>query len=201
MNGLLGSTLAIISHYGLLGIFTSMAIENMAVPFPTEGAFLISQHLITAHLYSFWFMFWLIVAGQLFGSMLSYWIGRALRELAEKYLARNKGFKETEGKLTRWYETYGSIAVFATRLIGYVRPWSSLVAGLADFPFWPFVLWTFLGTLIFVYPTMHITGLLVLVWQRYPDTHILISLGAFVLFFGVMIYKIIHTARKRRKAS
>jgi membrane protein DedA with SNARE-associated domain len=102
--------------------------------------------------------------------------------------------------MRRWYGRYGSVTVLATRLIGYVRPWSSLVAGAAEFPFGPFLLWTVVGTMLFVYPTMKLTAVIFLLWRRSPILHLLISLAFLVSFGALVIYGIIRRRMTRSTA-
>lgn len=184
------SSINLISHYGLWGIFGSMVIENCGVPFPTEGAFLVAQNLIHLGNYSFWFMYWFIVTAHVVGAVIAYWAGYFLDSVLTYWLARSKGFHETKSKINGWYKKYGSVTVLATRLIGYVRPWSSLVAGLAEYPFWPFLLWSTIGSMLFVYPTMKVTGLILIVWERYPSLHVIITVAMLLTFFAMILYAV-----------
>lgn len=201
MSGIFGSVIALITKYGLFGIGLSMVIENIGIPFPTEGAFLVGQHLIGQGKYSFWVMYWFLVLTQVLGAVIAYWIGKGLGDLLLKKSKPDSKLHKSEEKVMQWYEKYGSATVFATRIIGYVRPWSSIVAGMAQFPFLSFLWWTFLGTMLFVYPTMKATGLLVRLWQNYPGLHIIISLAMLGLFLGAVLYglgrKIVHHRRSR----
>lgn len=200
MHHLTNTAITLLAHYGLAGIFLSMVIENIGIPLPTEGAFLVGQNLISLHHYSFWQLYWFIVVAQVIGAVIAYAIGQMLTVQLERWFGHRAGFHRTKVKVVGWYQRYGSVTVLATRLIGYVRPWSSLVAGFADFDFWPFLFWTIIGTMLLVYPTMRVTGLLLLVWQRFPGLHLLISLGLFGTFFALFIYAGIQKIRRRKKA-
>lgn len=197
---MLAQTVLLIQHYGLLGIFISHVIENVAVPFPTEGAFLVSLELIKNGQYSFWSMYWFIVVAQVSGAVIGYGLGRFLEEQLVRWLSRSKKFVEAKDKIHGWYDKYGSITVLATRLIGYVRPWSSLIAGFAEFPIWSFLLWTIIGTMIFVYPTLKITAILALIWTRYPGLQPVIAIAMLLSFFGWVLVAVYHRVRRRRAA-
>lgn len=177
----------IIDHYGLAGIFGSMLIENLGIPLPTEGGFLVAQRYISTGAYSFWFMYFFIVLAHMIGALVAYWIGYQSREVTDHKFTRGEKFKEAQSKLGQWYDNYGSVIVLAARLIGYVRPWSSLVAGYAEFPLGPFILWTLIGNLLFVYPTMKATALLIVLWNRFPAAHVLISVVMLLSFCGFLI--------------
>ncbi|HSX41860.1 MAG TPA: VTT domain-containing protein [Candidatus Saccharimonadales bacterium] len=188
----------LIARFGLPSIFISHVIENIGIPFPTEGAFLVSQRLIETGRYSFWFMYAFMVLAQVTGAVLAYFLGREIDGWLSARLKNHEGYQKAHAAMHRWYEKFGSVTVLATRLIGYVRPWSSLVAGAAEFPFWPFLLWTVVGSALFVYPTMKLTSVVFLLWRRSPLLHLLISL-AFLLSFGaLLIYGVV---RRRMKKS
>lgn len=195
---MLALSISLIKHYGLFGIYVSHVIENVAIPFPTEGAFLVSLELIKSGQYSFWQMYWFIVFGQLSGAIIGYILGRLLEDRLVKWLSRSKKFVEAKDKVHGWYDKYGSITVLATRLVGYVRPWSSLIAGFAEFPIWSFLLWTLVGTMIFVYPTLKITAILALIWTRYPALQPFIAIAMLLSFFGALIVAVYHKVRQRR---
>ncbi|MCR4277745.1 MAG: DedA family protein [Candidatus Berkelbacteria bacterium] len=198
---MLESLISLVGHYGLLGIFVSMLIENIGIPLPTEGAFLVASHLITQGRYSFWPMYWFIVASHMIGAIVAYGIGRWFKRGLAHRFAKSKKFCEAEKAVRLWYDKYGSITVLATRLIGYVRPWSSLIAGVAEFPFWPFLFWSLIGTLIFVYPTMRISALLVVLWQRSPGAHIFISIGIIVGALAIFAFVRFFRSKPKEKVS
>ncbi len=190
--------LKLVEHYGLISVFLSHVIENIGIPFPTEGAFLVSQRLIQTGAHSFWSMYVFAVFSQVFGAVIAYFLGRKIDTWLSRRLAHNEGYQKANQSIHRWYSQYGSVTVLATRLIGYVRPWSSLVAGAAEFPFWPFLLWTIVGTMLFVYPTMKVTSLVFLLWHRSPLLHLLISLGFLVSFFALIIFSVVRKHLKRK---
>jgi membrane protein DedA with SNARE-associated domain len=177
-----------IKLYGIAGIFFSLMAENMGVPLPTEGAYLVAHSYISHGRYSFWSLFWLMVAAQMIGSTLSYVLGRILDRQLLHRLNRSSKFLRANERIHNWYEKYGSVTVLGTKLIGYVRPYSSFVAGIANYPFWSFTWWSIVGTLIIVYITMKATGLLVIVWQRFPGGPVIVSIGVLLGFLGFLIF-------------
>lgn len=188
----------LIATYGLVGIFISIAIENIGIPLPTEAAFLVGNQLIRNGNYSFWLIFTLIVLAQLASSIIAYYIGILINRGVIRQIHAKK-IKEVSLKVTGWYKKYGPITVFATRLIGYVRPWSSIVAGIAEFPFIPFVVWTLLGSMVFVYITLHFTYYLVNLWLVYPIIQPMIVIGVFISFFGFIFAGIFQNKRNRKR--
>jgi membrane protein DedA with SNARE-associated domain len=125
-----------------------MLIENIGIPFPIEAGYLVAAALIKQGA-SYPLMLGLLTAGHLLGSIAAFGLGWWGEGWLTKRLQHKRRFLEVSESLHKWYKRYGSITIFATRFIGYVRPWSSLAAGFAQMRWLPFLLWTFAGTLLF----------------------------------------------------
>jgi len=175
---------------GAIGIFISMFIENIGIPLPTEIGYLLGQELISSGTHSWLFILAVLTMGHTCGAIVSYYFGRLGDNKLSKKIEKSKKFKNIHEKLENWYSKYGSITVFATRFIGYVRPWSSFVAGFSRIKFTPFIIWTFLGSLLFNIISLFLTGILIMVWREYEYLHIIISVVGFLLFFGLVIVSI-----------
>lgn len=127
-----------------------MAIESACIPFPSEiimplaGWILVKdrghgqEYLLIAAFYG--------GLGNTLGSIAAYYAG-ALggRPLLEKY-GRYVLISPRELRWAdHWFERYGEITVFATRLMPVVRTFISLPAGIARMNFWRFTALTFIG--------------------------------------------------------
>ena len=134
---------------------------------------------------------------------MSYWIGRKGDRYVREKIKNGGKLKDTHDLLVKWYKKYGIITVFLTRFVGYVRPWSSYVAGFAEVDFWPFLLWTFVGSLIFNIICLYFTSIFVLIWRRYEIYHVYIAVIMFIFFFGLIIFELTKylLSKKRRKKS
>ena len=186
-----------IQHYGLWGIFLSHVIESAGVPFPTEAAFVVSLELINSQAVSFWQMYWFVVFSQVAGSVFSYYVGIFLEDSLSRWFKKSQGYVEASAKINQWYKKYGPPTIFGARLIGYVRPWSSLVAGFADMPFWPFFLWTVSGTMLFVYIGLRLTTFLSTVWYRYPISQPIITGAVIIGFFAGIVAAIVKSRQAK----
>ena len=188
-----------LEHLGMAGAYLSMVIENIGIPLPTEIGYIIAQNLINVGRYHYLTALLILTFGHLTGAVISYFIGRLGDNYVNEKLKANSKIKEVHAKLENWYKKYGNLTVFLTRFVGYVRPWSSFVAGFAEVPFLPFLLWTFLGSFIFNALTLYFTRIFILIWRRYVALHfVFISIG-FILFFGFVIYEIAIYLLKKRK--
>ncbi|MCL5410343.1 MAG: DedA family protein [Patescibacteria group bacterium] len=188
--------------FGVAGVFLSMFIENIGIPLPTELGYLLGQEYINSQKYSFLFILFILTLGHTTGAIISYKIGSWSDSYVNERLQKNKKIIEVHKKLTEWYKKFGNATVFLTRFVGYVRPWSSFVAGFAEVKFWPFVFWTALGSLIFNIIVLYLSSVLMLIWRRYSAYHLSIAIGMFLLFFAIIIYelfKIIFSVRKNKR--
>lgn len=176
---------------GIWGSFLSMLIENIGIPLPTEIGYLIGQDLIVRGVYSYPFVLFVLTAGHVIGSIISFWVGKYGDRIVRSKFKQNRKLTEVHEKLEKWYNKYGNFTVFLTRFVGYVRPWSSFVAGFAEVKFWPFVLWTTLGAFIFNVLTLYFSGIFLLIWRRYSTFHVLFIIISTILFFGFIFYEII----------
>lgn len=181
------------------GAFLSMFIENIGVPLPTEIGYLIAQDLIARGVYSYSSMLFILTLGHVLGAIVSFAIGRYGDSYLRTKLQKNKKVTEVHEKLEAWYEKNGDLTVFLTRFVGYVRPWSSFVAGLAKVDFWPFLLWTTLGSFLFNIITLYFTSIFFSVWRQSSVYHYVIIVLFFLLFFGVAIYHFIKYLNSLRK--
>ena len=189
MSQFFASTFYFFKSLSVFGAFLSMFVENIGVPLPTEIGYLISQELITNGTISYGAMLLILTLGHVLGALFAYAVGRLGDSYIKTRVEKSKKIVEMHQKLNGWYKKYGSLTVFLTRFVGYVRPWSSYVAGLAEVKFWPFLLWTTLGSLIFNVINIYFARILILVWRQYEMYHFLIITIALILFFAVVIYE------------
>jgi len=169
------------------GIFFSMLIENMGVPFPVEASYLLAAALIKQG-HSYALMLILLTGGHLAGSMLAYGLGRWGKDRLINRWSHKPGFMKVNDSIHKWYDRYGSITIFATRFIGYVRPWSSLVAGYARIRWQPFLGWTFIGTLLFNIIVLQFTIYFLQWWTRFGSFFRYASIALFLLSFSAIFW-------------
>lgn len=140
---------------GYLGIGLLMFLENLFPPIPSElimplAGFTVSQGkmalvpAITAG-----------VVGTVLGAFPWYYAGKLmggerLRHLADRYGKWIGISGEDIEKSIAWFNQYGIQAVFLCRMVPGVRTLISIPAGISQMPLLPFVLYSTLGTLIWV---------------------------------------------------
>lgn len=143
----------IMEQLGYLGIALLMFLDNVFPPIPSEvimpsAGFTAAQGQLS--------LIGVIVAGSL-GSLIAaatlYWIGRKISHDALFRWVNQYGkylFIKTDDvkKALDWFEKYGHRVVFFGRMIPAVRSLISIPAGMSHMPFWKFMTYSMLGTVI-----------------------------------------------------
>lgn len=177
-----------IEHWGVYGVFVNMFLENAAVPIPTEPGYIVSINLVRMNVVSWINVGIIIVIAQMLGAILSYNVGKL--GYSNTRLHNLKSFKRAHSTLQSWYSRWGDRIIFIARIVGYVRPWSSLVAGIAGADYKIFVRYTFWGTIIHVVLSLVATHYLVEIWEKYSGLHYILALTVIMSLTGSLLYGI-----------
>jgi membrane protein DedA with SNARE-associated domain len=145
------AVVSLIDHYGYLGLFVGLALGNLGLPIGTEVILPIAGALTaTGHLRSLWLTIAVALAGELGGGSAGYAIGRfGGVPIIERY---GKYVHFTHDRLLRvhrFFERWGTFAIFVCRFLPVLRGIAAIPAGIAEMNLALFYLWTFLGSLIF----------------------------------------------------
>ena len=138
-----------------LTICLAMFLENIIPPIPSEiimplGGFFVYQQKLNFYILVFWGLI-----GTIAGSMPWYYLGKLVNEKRLSNFLDKKGkyLGITSKDLTKsklWFDKYGSSLVFWGRLIPGIRTLISVPAGMELMPLKKFLIWTTLGSLIWV---------------------------------------------------
>ena len=136
---------------GWPGVVFLMAIESAAIPFPSELIMpLAGWLLIEAKGESIWMLglaAFYGALGNLLGSWVAYWISyKGGRPLLKKYGRYVLVTQHEVDRAEEWFQKYGELAVFGSRLLPVVRTFISIPAGIARMNIWKFSFYTFIGS-------------------------------------------------------
>jgi membrane protein DedA with SNARE-associated domain len=141
----------VVGDLGLAGIALLMVPESACIPIPSEATMLFAGFNVSNGRYSLLAAVLVGVAANVVGSWIAYAVGYYGRlELLERHHVFHVS-KESIGRAERWFERWGSWAVFFSRMLPIVRTFISLPAGVARMPFWRFTLLTFAGCVPWVF--------------------------------------------------
>ena len=146
---------AIIENGGLLGVFLMMVLENLFPPIPSELIMPLAGFLAADNRLPVVGVILAGTAGSLFGAILWYVLGRAIGPV--RFLALVDRFgpwltldRAEALRAIHWFERHGAKAVLIGRMVPAVRTLISVPAGLSGMAFGPFLIWSALGSLIWV---------------------------------------------------
>ena len=138
-----------------LTICFAMFLENIIPPIPSEiimplGGFFVYQQKLNFYILVLWG-----VLGTIAGSIPWYYLGKLVNEkrLSNFLDKRGKFIGITSNDLIkskRWFDKYGVSLVFWGRLVPGIRTLISVPAGMELMPLRKFLIWTSLGSLIWV---------------------------------------------------
>jgi membrane protein DedA with SNARE-associated domain len=147
ITALASFVIAIISSTGYLGVIVLMAIESACIPLPSEIIMPFAGYLVFTGRFS---LLWAATAGAIgcnVGSVLAYEIGfYGGRPLIEKYGSHVLMSRHDLDMADRFFQRFGSAAVFIGRLLPVIRTFIALPAGIARMPRLRFHLYTFVGS-------------------------------------------------------
>lgn len=136
-----------ISTSGYAGILVLMAIESACIPLPSEVIMPFSGYLVFTGRFH---LLWVATVGALgcnLGSAVAYWVGaHGGRPLVEKYGSWIFLSQRELDWADRFFQRYGDITVFFSRLLPVIRTFIAFPAGVARMPLLRFHAYTFLGS-------------------------------------------------------
>ena len=144
---------SIITTYGYLAVFALMTAESCLIPIPSEVTMTFAGFLAGIGIFNIWVAILIGALGNLFGSLLSFWLGRkmgedwiriAIRKWGKFILVHEKDFD----KSLAWFAKYGQGITFGSRLLPIVRTFISLPAGISNMNAKKFAIFTFIGSFI-----------------------------------------------------
>jgi membrane protein DedA with SNARE-associated domain len=147
----------IISTLGYFGVGLMMAIESACIPLPSEIIMPFAGFLVAQGRFSLLGVTLAGALGCVVGSIVAYVIGiyggRLFIEKYGRYILVSRRDLDLADK---FFNKYGSSAIFLSRLLPVVRTFISLPAGIAKMNFTKFVVYTFLGSLPWCYALAYV---------------------------------------------
>lgn len=178
----------VVGNLGLWGIFLLMVPESACIPIPSEATMLFAGFNVSEGRYTLVQAVAVGSVANLVGSWIAYAVGYFGRiELLEKH---GKALHVKPSHLAwadRWFERYGSYAVFFSRMLPIIRTFISLPAGVARMPFWRFSVLTFLGCVPWILLLAVIGQQVGSRWEDWKDSlHYVDYAVATIIFVGAV---------------
>lgn len=148
----------LISRYGITGIAAAMFAESAGVPFASIIVLLTAGTMILRGSFSFMSLLIASTIGITLGSIFSYLLGllgsMAGTAVKSGIFHRRPGHKRVtnaakKSRFIRLWEKYGNFSIFMAQLWGISRTFGSIPAGAMHMNFFIFIIYTFLGGVLF----------------------------------------------------
>lgn len=145
--------IAIMEQLGYFGIALLMFLDNVFPPIPSEIIMPSAGFTAARGQLSLWGVIIAGSIGSLVAAAVLYWIGRKIShqklfKLIDRYGKYLFIKSQDIEKALLWFEKYGHRVVFFGRMIPAVRSLISIPAGMSHMPFWKFMAFSTLGTVI-----------------------------------------------------
>jgi membrane protein DedA with SNARE-associated domain len=149
LSGLSALIIASISALGYGGIVLMMAIESACIPLPSEVIMPFSGSLVASGRFNLNLVAIAGAVGCLLGSYVAYFVGAyGGRRFLERYGRWVLIAPHELAAADKFFERWGSPAVFLSRMLPVVRTFIAFPAGVARMRLMPFTVYTLAGSYI-----------------------------------------------------
>ncbi len=186
-----------IGSTGLPAVFVLMALESACLPVPSEAIMLFAGFSVSEGDLT---MAGVVTAGVL-GNLVGSWAAYAVGYYARLDLLEKNRLIHLPPRYLKWaddwFERYGDVTVFFTRMLPIIRTFISLPAGVARMPFWRFTALTLLGCIPWVLMLALVGNSVGDNWEEWRDKlHYLDYVVALAIVAGI-VYLVVKRRRSR----
>lgn len=191
---------ATISSWGYAGVFGLMVLESSSLPVPSEVVLPFAGYLVSMGLLNFWLVVIVATVAAIVGSLIDYYIGlKGIEILAKKRILGHVILSMDQLAMAgKWFEKYGSFAIFIARLIPGLRTIISFPAGAARMPLVKFLVYTIAGCLLWNVVLIYVGYYLGINWTEVADISHYIIIAVIVGFAAIVITYFVLRNRQRK---
>ena len=187
-----------ISEYGYFGMFLAMILEAVIIVIPSELILATGGILASQRIFSFWGALLTGVIGSVFCAVIIYLMGYfGGRPFIDKYGKYFFMKQEDIEKAEAWFQKYGMLASFIGRNFPIVRTFISLPIGMMRLNFWPFVLYTTLGSIPWTFAFVYVGYSLGNNWTILQEYTSRLKVPIYILLFLLVVRYIYRKVKKR----
>jgi len=152
---LTGIIITVISSTGYLGVFGLLTAGSALIPIPSEVTMPFAGYLASTGRFNIFIIVAVGVIGELVGCSLAYWLGyhggeTYVRNFIKKYGKFVLVSVHELDRSERWFRKYGERIVLVSRMLPVVRTFISLPAGLAKMKYTKFLIFTAIGSSVWL---------------------------------------------------
>lgn len=140
---------ALLQHWGYLGIFLCVLVGNIGIPVPEEFVVLAAGFLASRGILDLKMVILVTLVSAVVGDNLGYLIGRTGgHRMLMTLLWTWRGMRRRYGRFRTFFRARGEKAVLVARFVAGLRFMAGPMAGAARMPFWRFFIWNVAGAII-----------------------------------------------------
>lgn len=190
-----------ITSLGYLGIGLLMFLENLFPPIPSELIMPLAGFTVAKGRMELAPVILAGVIGTILGALPWYYVGKLvgednLKRLADKYGKWISVSSRDIEKADNWFEKHGEKAVLLCRLVPGVRTLISLPAGISSMPLVPFLIYSTIGTALWV-SLLTIAGYAL--GGNYKIVEEYLGPVSKIVFVGLVVAFVVWVVNKRKK--
>jgi membrane protein DedA with SNARE-associated domain len=140
-----------VEHYGYAAVFLGILVEDFALPAPGESLLITAAFLAAhgkLHIVPLLVLAWL---GAVLGDNIGYVIGRFGGRVVVLRFGSYVGMNAARlARVEHFFAHYGGWLVTFARFVAVLRQLNGIVAGLAEMPWWRFLVFNALGAALWV---------------------------------------------------
>ena len=190
-----GNVTATVKAWGYPGIFLLMLLESSSLPIPSEVVLPFAGYLVSIGQFNFWITVAIATVAGIAGSLIDYYIGLKGSNFLNqrRVLGRMILSKSQLNVAAGWFNKYGAITVFVSRIIPGFRTLVSFPAGDAKMPLAKFVAYTTAGCLVWSGVLIYVGDFLGSNWREVAGVSHYLIIGAVVglaaLIVGYLLWR------------
>lgn len=189
-----------ISEYGYFGMFLAMILEAVIIVIPSELILATGGILASKNIFSFFGALLTGIIGSVFCAIIIYLMGYfGGRPFIDKYGKYFFMKKEDIEKAEDWFQKYGMLASFIGRNFPIVRTFISLPIGMMRLDFWPFVLYTTLGSIPWTFAFVYVGYSLGNNWVILQEYTSRLKVPIYILLFLLIVHYVYRKIKGMRK--
>jgi membrane protein DedA with SNARE-associated domain len=173
LSGILDAITGLIVEYGYPAVFAAAFLEVIFPPIPSEVIFPLVGFTVQSRGLGIENIIGMATVGALgstSGAVVIYFVSAKVGRAAIARFGKRVRISEQEiEKAERWFEKYGSIAVFTARMIPGIREIISIPAGIGQMNIAKFLGYTFVGSLLWCIILTFVGYYLGEAWSKFSE--------------------------------
>jgi membrane protein DedA with SNARE-associated domain len=187
---------------GYPGIFILMAMESMILPMPSELVMPFAGFLAAEHQFNFWLVVLFSSLGSIFGSLLSYALGKYggnkfVLKYGRYFLLDETDLQKTED----WFQRSGEKTILISRFVPVVRHLISIPAGIGKMNLKKFCIYTIIGATLWNSFLAYLGYLLGRNWGLVRQYSEPVSITVAIILLAGGIYFVYRHVRNKMKST